>query len=138
MTKLNAYRCDRCQGWVEEQDNTDALIVLKGKTVGRYRRDLCPPCIEKLELGEPDQAPVTTTVVPQPRIRRPRFSPEEKAAKVKEGRRLLAEGVDLDAMLGKLEISPSSWNRWNSEFVSASLSASAADPDRATRAALGV
>lgn len=127
MTKLNAYRCDRCQGWVEEKDNTDALIVLKGKTAGRFRRDLCPPCVEKLELGEPDQVPVTTTAIPQSQKGIHHHSPEERALKVKKGRSLLQNGMSLEDVFSGLKITRSTWDRWNSEFDSASLSASRAD-----------
>lgn len=139
MTKLNAYRCDRCEAWTEEKDNTDALIVLKGKTTGRFRRDLCPACIEKLDLGEPDQAPAPASqVLPPLRTRHRHTTPEERVALVKRGRKLLDNGATPEVVAKELGVALSTWNRWQTEFVSASLSASGADPDRATRAALGV
>jgi hypothetical protein len=59
-------------------------------------------------------------------------------ALVRRGRKLLDNGATPEEVANTLEIAVSTWNRWQTEFVSASLSASAADPDRATRAALGV
>jgi hypothetical protein len=139
MTKLNAYRCDRCQGWIEEKDNTDALIVLNGKTVGRFRRDLCPPCIEKLELGEPDEVPTPAAqVLPSTRRQRQHTTPEEKVALVRRGKQLLDNGMTRKAVAESLGIGLSTWNAWYRTVVSASLSASGADPDRTTRASLGV
>jgi hypothetical protein len=65
------------------------------------------------------ETPVTTTVLPEARGSGRKHTPEERVTLVKEGRRLLAEGMSLDAVLSKLEIALTTWNRWNREFVSA-------------------
>lgn len=139
MTKLTAYKCDKCGDWTEEKDISDAQIILKGKSQGRYRLDMCPPCVTKLDLGEAEQVPTPTpTHLPPTRPRHRHTTPEERVALVKRGRKLLDNGATPEEVAKNLEIAVSTWNRWQTEFVSASLSASEADPDRATRAALGV
>jgi hypothetical protein len=48
-------------------------------------------------------------------MKRHRHTPEQIVCKLREGDRLLNEGKDLAEVLGLLEVSESSWNRWRNQ-----------------------
>ena len=48
-------------------------------------------------------------------MKRHRHTPEQVVRKLREGERLLNEGKDLAKMLGRLEISEATWNRWRNQ-----------------------
>jgi hypothetical protein len=49
-------------------------------------------------------------------VKRHRHTPEQAVRKVREGERLLNDGKDLAEILGTLEISEATWNRWRSQY----------------------
>jgi len=49
-------------------------------------------------------------------MKRKRHTPEQIVRKLREGDRLLNEGMDLTEVLRHLEISESSWNRWRGQY----------------------
>jgi hypothetical protein len=49
-------------------------------------------------------------------MKRHRHTPEQIVRKLREGDRLLNEGMDLTEVLRRLEVSESSWNRWRSQY----------------------
>jgi putative transposase len=49
-------------------------------------------------------------------VKRHRHTPEQAVRKVREGERLLNDGKDLAGILGVLEISEATWNRWRSQY----------------------
>ncbi len=135
MAKLTAYRCDRCDEWVEETDVTHAVTLLKGKRTGRYVEDLCDPCAEKAVPSETKPAPEPTriTLPPAgPRRKQVKRNPEEVAAALRQGRDLLGEGKTLENVYAALGVSESTWKRWTrlADSLSASRSASARDMGR--------
>ena len=119
--KVNAYKCDQCKAWIEEDEVTDASLTFKGRGQARYRLDLCAACVEKHEPKDVEPLPAVPARVVLPeagdRKRHPKHSPEERAAAVREGQRLLDdEGWDLDAVANKFRTTSSSWRRWQREI----------------------
>ena len=49
-------------------------------------------------------------------MKRHRHTPEQIVRKLREGDRLLNDGVDLAEVLRRLEVSESSWNRWRAQY----------------------
>ena len=49
-------------------------------------------------------------------MKRHRHTPEQIVRKLREGDRLLNDGVDLAEVLRQLEVSESSWNRWHAQY----------------------
>ena len=49
-------------------------------------------------------------------MKRHRHTPEQAVRKVREGERLLNDGKDLAEVLGTLEISEATWNRWRAQY----------------------
>jgi putative transposase len=49
-------------------------------------------------------------------MKRKRHTPEQIVRKLREGDRMLNEGTDLIEVLGHLEISESTWNRWRAQY----------------------
>ncbi len=49
-------------------------------------------------------------------MKRKRHTPEQIVRKLREGERLLNDGMDLTEVLRGLEISESSWARWRSQY----------------------
>jgi putative transposase len=55
-------------------------------------------------------------------VKRHRHTPEQAVRKVREGERLLNDGKDLAEVLGVLEISEATWNRWRARYGGMSAS----------------
>ena len=49
-------------------------------------------------------------------MKRHRHTPEQIVRKLREGDRLLNEGMDIAEVLRHLEVSESSWNRWRAQY----------------------
>jgi transposase-like protein len=49
-------------------------------------------------------------------MKRHRHTPEQAVRKLREGERLLNEGMDLTEVLRHLEIAESTWNRWRNQY----------------------
>ena len=49
-------------------------------------------------------------------MKRHRHTPEQIVRKLREGDRLLNDGVDLVEVLRQLEVSESTWNRWRAQY----------------------
>ena len=49
-------------------------------------------------------------------MKRHRHTPEQIVRKLREGDRLLNEGMDMAEVLRHLEIAESTWNRWRSQY----------------------
>ena len=55
-------------------------------------------------------------------MKRHRHTPEQAVRKVREGERLLNDGKDLAEVLGTLQISEATWNRWRARYGGMSAS----------------
>lgn len=126
--KVNAYRCDRCNEWVDEDGVTHGVIDLKGRVTAKYKVDLCLGCAEKEEPKDVEPEPTATRTV-LPRVEAPtgryRRNPEQVAEALKIGTAMLADDRPLTAVLARLEITESTWKRWNEKVLAASASRSA-------------
>jgi hypothetical protein len=49
-------------------------------------------------------------------MKRHRHTPEQIVRKLREGDRMLNEGIDLAEVLRQLEVSDSTWNRWRAQY----------------------
>jgi putative transposase len=49
-------------------------------------------------------------------VKRHRHTPEQAVRKVREGERLLNDGKDLAEVLGTLQVSEATWNRWRVRY----------------------
>ena len=59
--------------------------------------------------SDPENGRMTT-------VKRHRHTPEQAVRKLREGERLLGEGMDLAEVLRHLEIAESTWNRWRGQY----------------------
>jgi putative transposase len=50
-------------------------------------------------------------------MKRHRHTPTQALRKVREGERLLNDGMDLTEVLRTLEVSESTWNRWRAQYA---------------------
>lgn len=128
--KVNAYRCDRCEAWVEEVNVTHAVTVLKGRRTGRHAEDLCESCAEKVLPSDAEPA----------RQRGPRRNAEQIAEALQTGGQMLSEGASLEEVCAMLNILPSTWKHWlrRPTTVSASRSASSSNSQPADKVESGV
>ena len=55
-------------------------------------------------------------------MKRHQHTPEQAVRKVREGERLLNDGKDLAEVLGTLQISEATWNRWRARYGGMSAS----------------
>jgi putative transposase len=55
-------------------------------------------------------------------VKRHRHTPEQAVRKVREGERLLNDGKDRAEVLGTLQISEATWNRWRARYGGMSAS----------------
>lgn len=123
--KVEAYKCDRCKKWVEKDEVTHAVIDLRGRITSKWKVDLCLGCAEKEEPKdvEPEPAVVRTVLArAEAPMKRHHRSPEQVAEALKIGTAMLAENQSLIAVLARLEITESTWRRWNERVLAASAS----------------
>lgn len=104
--KVSGYKCDECLSWLEEDEVTVATLSFTGRVETKYRLELCVGCVER---HEPRDTPVSA---PSARRR----SPSARRQALSEGAALMAEGMSMADMLGKLHIGKHTWMRWCSEF----------------------